>query len=49
VLGGAIIVTALVSVFLKKQAYKGRCFAVNAGLFVAMVAIVEISRILIIK
>jgi len=45
-LGGAIVVTALISVFFKNQSKKSRFFAVLAVLFIAKVAIIEISRFL---
>ena len=47
VIGGAIFGTAFVSIFLKKnQAYKRRCFYIIAALFIANVAVVEASRII---
>ncbi len=42
--GGAIAVTAIVSIFLKKQPAKRVCFHIMSALFVVQVLTVEISR-----
>jgi hypothetical protein len=44
VAGGAIVLTGLVSIFLKKQAARKVCFHIISGLFVVQVLVVEISR-----
>ena len=45
VIGGAVYVAAFVSIFMKNQNYKRRCFYVMAALFLANVAAVEACRI----
>lgn len=47
VIGGAVFGTAFVSIFFRKnQAYKRRCFYIMTALFMANVAVVEASRIM---
>ncbi len=47
IFGGAIFGTAFVSIFFRKnQAYKRRCFYIMSALFIANVAVVEASRIM---
>lgn len=47
IIGGAVFGTAFVSIFFKKyQAYKRRCFYIMAVLFIANVAVVEVSRLM---
>lgn len=44
--GGAIFLTGLVSIFLKNQLHKQRCFYIISGLFIIQVLVIEISRLL---
>jgi hypothetical protein len=44
VAGGAVVLTGLVSIFLKKQAARKVCFHIISVLFVTQVLVVEISR-----
>ena len=47
IIGGAVFGTAFVSIFFRKnQAYKRRCFYIMAVLFIANVALVEVSRLM---
>lgn len=43
--GGAIALTAIVSIFMKKQMAKRVCFHIMSALFVVQVFVIEISRV----
>lgn len=44
--GGAILLTGVISIFLKKELYKKRGFYAISALFIIQVAVIEASRLL---
>lgn len=45
--GGAIFLTGIISLFLRNQIYKKRCFYILSVLFTCMVLVIEVSRVII--